>query len=128
MANDINQKIKANWLKMADKWYVKKSWVRALMQLLGTCTLGVASAADAGLVTQIQNMQEDRLRAFFEELDKGNVALTDEIIKSENFLHAFFATTKASLNTRRKEKIRMFARKSSVTSTVTSSSATAANV
>ena len=47
---------------------------------------------------------------FFEELDEGDVQLTDEVIQSHDFLHAFFATTKAALNTRRKEKIEMFAR------------------
>ncbi len=78
--------------------------------MLGVPTFGVAPALDTALDTKIQNMRESRIKAFFEELDKGSIKLTNEVIQSEDFLHAFFATTKAALNTRREEKIRMFAR------------------
>ena len=55
--------------------------------------------------------------AFFDELAKGDVIVDEELLKSEDFLHAYFATTKYALNTRRREKIEMFARllKSSIT-------------
>lgn len=105
---DINTK--TSWLAKADKWYIKNPVVRSLIQLLGGVTLGTVSGLDAALVTQIQNMREKRLRAFFEELDKGDIQLTNGNIQSDDFLHAFFATTKATLNTRRHEKIQLFAR------------------
>jgi len=102
--------IQPKWVEKSNKWYIKNPTVRALMQVLGTLTFGTAPALDTALDTKIQNIRERRLRAFFEELDKGSTKLTNQIIQSEDFLHAFFATTKAALNTRREEKIRMFAR------------------
>jgi len=108
--SEVNNKNKDRWLDKSSHWYIKNPAIRALMQVLGAGTFGVVSGLDSALATHIQNMRETRLRLFFEELDKGDVQLSDEIIQSCDFLHAFFATTKAALNTRRKEKIQMFAR------------------
>lgn len=47
---------------------------------------------------------------FFNELADCKIELTPELVKSEDFLHCFFATTKAAINSRRREKIKMFAR------------------
>lgn len=98
-----------SWLAKADAWYVKKPAVRALMQLAGTLTLGTVSAIDAGIVQKIQNIKENRAKIFFEELDRGNIHLTEEMIKSDDFLHAFYATTKVAMQSRREEKIKLFA-------------------
>lgn len=62
------------------------------------------------MITILENIREERAREFFDELAKGTVSLTQEIIESEDFLHAYFSTAKAALNTRRREKIRYFAR------------------
>lgn len=80
--------------------------IRALVQLIPF----VGSAADAALVTILNNIREERARTFFDELASQDLALTEEQIKSEDFLHAYFATARAALNTRRREKISLFAR------------------
>lgn len=87
--------------------YQANPTIRGLIQLI---PFGVGSAADVALVTILENIREDRARELFDELEKGAVQLTPEIIKSEDFLHCYFSTTRAALNTRRREKIRYFAR------------------
>jgi hypothetical protein len=78
--------------------------------LIQLVPLGVGSGIDAALVTVIQNIREDRAKEFFDEFGKGKIDLPPELLESEDFLHCFFRTTKAALNSRRREKIRMFAR------------------
>ena len=50
-------------------------------------------------------------------LATGDVVVDEKLLECEDFLHAYYATTKYALNSRRREKIRMFARllKSSIT-------------
>jgi len=88
------------------KRYDKNPKIRALVQLI---PWGIGSAFDVALATTISNIREERARTFFDELSSRNLPLTEEEIKSEDFLHAFFTTYKAALNTRRREKIRLFA-------------------
>jgi len=90
--------------------YAKDPIIRGLVQLIPG---GIGSAADVALVTILENIREDRAREFFDELEKGAVQLT------EDSLHAYFATARAALNTRRREKIRYFARL--LTSSISSS-------
>lgn len=87
------------------KRYERNPVVRALVQLIP-----YGAVFDVALTTIISNIREDRARTFFDELAKRDFPLTEEEIQSEDFLHAFFATSKAALNTRRREKIRLFAR------------------
>ena len=88
--------------------------IRGLIQLL---PCGIGSAIDVVLMKTLEHIQRERTMAFFDELAKGDVIVDEELLKSEDFLHAYFATTKYALNTRRREKIEMFARllKSSLT-------------
>lgn len=79
--------------------------IRALAQVTP-----ISSAVDAALVAKLENIHKDKLREFFDELKKGDIPLTPEIIESEDFLHCYFSTVRAALNTRRREKIRYFAR------------------
>ena len=78
--------------------------IRGLVQLFP-----YGSAIEGALLTTIQNIRHDRLKTFFDELAGGNIEITPELIESEDFLHAYYATVKATLNTRRREKIKMFA-------------------
>lgn len=105
MKNEIFKNVKENLINATDKLHTKNPIVRSLMQLLP-----ITSAIDAFLATKIENIKRDRLWTFFEELDKGELELTEELIETEDFLHAFFATVNAAFNTRRREKIKMFAR------------------
>lgn len=79
--------------------------IRAVMGILP-----IVSAADTALITKRQNDHRDNARIFFDELGNGNVQLTQENIESDDFLHAFVATAIAVSNTRKREKIRYFAR------------------
>ena len=88
--------------------------IRGLIQLV---PLGIGGAIDVVLTKTLENIQEERAGAFFDELAAGNIVVDENLLKSEDFLHAYYATTKFALNSRRREKIKMFARllKSSLT-------------
>lgn len=79
--------------------------LRALLQLVPYW-----GCADTLLEHRAAEIRSDRIRVFFEELANGTRALTEEIIQEEDFLHNFFCTLKAAINTRHREKIRLFAR------------------
>ncbi len=81
--------------------------IRTLIQLV---PFGIGSAVDTAIATTIDKIREKRARAFFDELDKHDLVLTEEQINTEDFLHAYFATMKMALNTRRQKKIRLFTR------------------
>lgn len=96
--------------KIADA-YEGSPLVRGLVQLLmSPVPYGIGSAIDAALTSKIENMREERLRVFFKELAAGTRDLSEDTIQQEDFLHAYFATLKAAVNTRQKEKIGLFAR------------------
>ncbi len=80
--------------------------IRSLIQLI---PCGVGSAFDFFIMNKIQDIRKERLRTFFDELGSGEIELTNNLIESEDFLHCYFATLRAALNTRRREKVRMFA-------------------
>lgn len=92
--------------RVADR-YKDRAMIRALVQLI---PFGIGSAIDTAVTAKLAVYQEERLRAFFDELARGNVKLTPELVQTEDFLHAFSATTKAALATRRRDKIRLLAR------------------
>ena len=81
--------------------------IRGLVQLI---PLGIGSGAEVAIMTTVNNIRNDRLRTFFDELENGDIELTPQCINSEDFLHSYFATIKAASNTRRREKIKLFAR------------------
>jgi len=94
-------------VKNLNERYSRNPILRGLIQLI---PLGIGSGADVALVTTITNIREDRTKTFFDELSTGKIELNADSIKSEDFLHKFFITTKTALNTRRREKIKLFAR------------------
>lgn len=87
--------------------YSELPTIRALVQLI---PLGFGGFIDTMLMGRIQEIREYRTREFFDELAAGNSELTEEVIQSEDFIHCFLITAKAALNTRRREKIRLFAK------------------
>ena len=95
------------YLEKLGKRYVNNPTIRILLQLIPH---GIGSAIDVAFTTKINNLREARFRAFFDELSNQNTILTKEMIANSDFLHAYYSTLKAALNTRRKEKIRLFAR------------------
>jgi len=92
-----------------EKWlekYEKNEVIRSLIQLVPQ---GVGSAIDTAITTRLNKLNEKRKRIFFDELAAGEIQLTEEIIDSDDFLHAFFTTIKAVFATNREQKIRYFA-------------------
>ncbi len=84
-------------LKLYDNKYV-----RSLVQLVPA---GFGSAIDIYLKETIDKIQKERLETFFNQLENGQIELTDDVIKSEDFLHNYFSTIRIVLNTRRRKKI-----------------------
>lgn len=106
--NEMNDQLKRRpQLEELGKQYEQQPFIRALIQLI---PYGIGSAMDTALITVLNNVREERARAFFDELAKGNIVLTQERIANEDFLHSYFATARAALNTRRREKIKLFGR------------------
>lgn len=85
--------------------YSDKPVLQALLQLIPGW-----SSADTLLKARASEMHQERLFTFFDELENGDKELTQDLISTNEFLHAYFATVKAVWGTRRKEKIRQFAR------------------
>jgi hypothetical protein len=81
--------------------------IRGLVQLI---PFGVGSAVDVVITKTLDNIREERSHAFFDELAKTSKALEPAMLESEDFLHRYFATARYALNSRRREKIVMFAR------------------
>lgn len=90
---------------LLDTIYYKNPGVRCLIQLVPG-----GSIIDTALSIQIENIRQERLKTFFDELDAGDIELSEEIVQSEDFLHCYFATTNAALRSRRREKIILFAK------------------
>lgn len=91
--------------------YEENPIVQALIQLaVAPVPYGIASALEAALSAKIEEIRSNRLRTFFDELANGEVPLTEELVQSEDFLHAYFSTLKASVNERNSHKIRLFAK------------------
>jgi len=87
--------------------YERNRVIRGLIQLV---PFGIGSAIDVVLTKTLEKIQAERATAFFDELASGNVIVDESLLESEDFLHAYYATTRAALNSRKREKIRMFAR------------------
>lgn len=94
-----------NFIGQLSLIYEKSPKTKALLQLLPSW-----GAADTLLQQRADEIKQERLKTFFDELKNGECELTEELIESEDFLHCYFITVKAALNTRRREKIKMFAR------------------
>ena len=94
-------------LSLADA-YRDQPTLRALIALSSG---GVSSVVEAALFQTLDRLRNDRARPYFDELAKES-AITDDpsLLESEDFLHRYTITTRAALNTLRRDKIRMFAR------------------
>lgn len=85
--------------------YSDRPAIKALLQLVPYW-----SAADTLLQKRADEIKRDRLKVFFNELAQGKHKLTDELVQSDSFLHAYFCTLRAAMNCRQHEKIQNFAR------------------
>lgn len=80
--------------------------VRTLIQLV---PMGLGSATDVALNEIIAKIREERQKAFFDEISKSRIRLTEKEIKSDDFLYGFFAIYQHINNTRHIEKVKIFA-------------------
>lgn len=85
--------------------YERKPVLGALVRLIP-----YGSAAEAAVFTVVANLRRERAQVFFDELASANGIDNPDLLESEDFVHCFFSTAKFALNTRRREKIRMFAK------------------
>jgi len=85
--------------------YSTRPTIKALLKLVPGW-----SSADTLLQKRADEIKSDRLKVFFDELAQGKRDLTDELIQSDSFLHAYFCTLRAAMNSRQHEKIQNFAR------------------
>jgi hypothetical protein len=83
--------------------------VKVLREILKCCLPGL-SLIDEAIAQQFGLYRENKLRTFFDELDKGNREINDDLIKNNDFLHAYFSTVNAVLHSRTDTKIKLFAR------------------
>lgn len=97
---------KLNPVGQLAKYYQSQPIVQALVNAIPT----VGGSLDTLLNTRAQQIAEERAKEFFDELSKDSLELTEEIIQSEDFIHRWVITAKAAVNTRMREKIRLFAR------------------
>ena len=65
---------------------------------------------DVVLVGTIEKIRMERTQVYFDELASGDLVVNPSLLESEDFLHCYALTTRLALNSRRREKIRMFAR------------------
>ena len=100
-----NNKTETNIIGKFCLAYEKKPVLRALVQLLPR-----GGSFDTLATHRAKEIADERLKAFFDELAEEKHELTEELIESEGFLHCYFSTVKAVINTQRREKIKMFAR------------------
>jgi len=89
------------------KKYEGNRVIRGLIQLI---PFGIGSSIDVILTITLDKINTERATVFFDELAAGNVIVDEELLRSEDFLHCYFSTAKYALNSRRREKIKMFAR------------------
>jgi hypothetical protein len=68
------------------------------------------SGIDAAAREIILKYQWNKFRVFFEELAKGSISLSKDLIKNDDFLFCFFKTMDAVQRSRKEEKIRFLAR------------------
>ena len=87
--------------------YEQQPVIRGLVQLI---PFSIGSAIESALLTQLNRYREEKLRVFFDELSSGSVPLTEDLIRSNDFLHCYFATLSAVLRSRKHEKIKFLAK------------------
>lgn len=83
--------------------------LKGLVQALSISGVPIGPIIDSSLGTYVNRIKVERLKTFFDELNQGDVVLTEEQIKSNGFLNAYFDTVSYVLRTKSDDKIRRFA-------------------
>lgn len=87
------------------KYYEKKPLIRTLGQITP-----IGSAIDTWTSIKINNIKEKRIKVFLDQfVSLDGLSIPAEVVELEDFIHCYLATVKIVSNTRREEKIKMFA-------------------
>ncbi len=102
--------IQKSWLVNAYEEYEKDPVIKALIQVLEVgFPLPIFSIPMSLIGAYVTDLKAKKLKTFFDELNKGDVILTEEEIKSNDFMNAYFETVSYVLRTKSDEKLRRFA-------------------
>jgi hypothetical protein len=91
-------------------WYESNVVLRVGAIALIPATHGVSHILDAGLTGTLAYLRKVRMRTFGNELIELNIGPSEEEVKSREFMEGFLATASRVVNTKREEKIKLFAR------------------
>lgn len=83
---------------------------KVLVKVLNVGCGGILAPIDEAVNQSLTAYKKKKLKAFFDAIDNEEVLLTDDHIKSDDFLHAYFLTANAVLRSRTKRKIELFAK------------------
>jgi len=84
--------------------------LKGLIQVLSITGIPIGSMIDSSLGTYVNKLKTERLRTFFDELNRGDVVLTEDQIESNSFMNAYFETVSYVLRTKSDNKIKRFAK------------------
>lgn len=99
----------SEYTSLCSDTYSKSPVIRSLISLISIKN-PLIGACDSLIVNAISNIQNSKLEDFFRELENGNIQLSEEKVKSVDFLNKYMITVKAVMETNRKEKIQSLAR------------------
>jgi hypothetical protein len=84
--------------------------LKGLIQTLSIFGIPVGPVIDSSLGTYVNKIKTDRFKIFFDELNRGDIILTQEQIESNDFMNAYFETSLYILRTKSDDKIKRFAK------------------
>lgn len=87
--------------------YIHRPLIRTLLKL---ALPALGTMIDLALADKYSQMVVGRLRFFFDELESGNIPLTDDLIESNDFLHCYMSTFRTVVRTYQRKKLLLFAR------------------
>ena len=100
----------SNFLIPLYEAYEKNPVIKGLIQALSFSGVPIGSMIDSSLGSYVNKIKAERLRTFFDELNRGDIVLTEKQIESNDFIHAYLETVSYVLRTKSDEKIKRFAK------------------
>jgi len=108
MADDIKPKMpvrRDDSVNPIADWYIHNPIIRGLVAAVPYAGGGL----DVAIATKIDDMARKRVERLFESLERGEFQLTEEVVKSDEFLHRFVIVARAVTTQGQNEKIDLFA-------------------
>jgi hypothetical protein len=100
----MSKQILINTIDDVIKRYENDWLIRTLVQLIP-----YGSNVETALLTTVNKMRGERIRIFFDELVNRKTSLSEKEIENKDFLYFYFRTVQYVMNTRRTEKVKLFA-------------------